>query len=138
MNTPSPLRALCLRHLEALRDSTDNFRMAAVSSTDGFPIAVLNANPADTSSKTTAMAAALDGLSKTIAREFGLGQLEGTVLECEFGLFLCRQIHGPKRNLVLFLVMDEQVTYGHALWAVKNTARQMAATLQELVENPTA
>lgn len=133
VTTPSPLRGVCLKHLETLKNSLDHFRMAAVSSVDGFPIALVGVEP-QTGRKATAMAAALDGLSKTIAKELQLGNIEGTVLECELGLVLCRQVYGPKRNLVLLMVVGEQVTYGQALWAIKNTAREMTASLQEHVE----
>ncbi|GGK01200.1 roadblock/LC7 domain-containing protein [Pseudomonas matsuisoli] len=135
MNAPtisSPLRTMCLGHLETLQ-KVDHFRMAAVCSTDGFPIATLGADPQQ-SRRTTAMAAALDGLSKSITQELSLGTLEGTVLECELGLVLCRQVHASNRNLVLLMVLSEQATYGQALWAIKNTAREMAASLQQLVE----
>lgn len=128
----SPLRTLCLGHLESLRQ-IDHFQMAAVCSTDGFPIATLGVEPSQ-GRKMTAMAAALDGLSKSLAQELSLGKLEGTALECEFGLVLCRQVHASKRNLVLLLVMSEQATYGHALWAIRNTAQEMGASLQQLVE----
>jgi predicted regulator of Ras-like GTPase activity (Roadblock/LC7/MglB family) len=81
----------------------------------------------------TAMAAALDGLSKSLTHELSLGRLEGTVLECELGMVLCQQVHASNRNLVLLMVMSEQATYGHALWTIKNTAREMASSLQHLV-----
>lgn len=129
----STLRSICLQHLHELKDATEHLVMAAVSSSDGFPIALLGAEP-QLGRKATAMAAALDGLSKSIAREFALGGLEGTVLECEQGLVLCRQVHTPKRNLVLLVVMSQDVTYGHALWAIKNAARAMATSLQASID----
>ncbi|OLU24957.1 hypothetical protein BVH03_18745 [Pseudomonas sp. PA15(2017)] len=127
------LRSLCVQHLQELKDGTEHLVMAAVSSSDGFPIALLDAEP-QLGRKATAMAAALDGLSKSIAREFALGGIEGTVLECEFGLVLCRQVHTPKRNLVLIIIMSKDVTYGHALWAIKNAARALATSLQASIE----
>lgn len=136
MNAPtasSSLREFCLQHLEALKSSISHFRMAVVSSVDGFPIALLGVEP-QTGRKTTAMSAALDGLSKTIAKELQLGNIEGAVLECELGLVLCRQVYGPKRNLVLLMVVSEQATYGQALWAVKNAAKEMTVSLHEQVE----
>lgn len=137
LKTQSPLRALCVSHLQRLKDSVEHVRMAAVCSTDGFPIALLGVEP-QPGRKLTAMAAALDGLSKSMGSELEMGLLEGTVLESEFGLVLCRQVHSPRRNLVLLLVMAEQGTYGHALWAIKNAAKEMGAALQELVELETA
>ncbi|UCJ17097.1 roadblock/LC7 domain-containing protein [Pseudomonas sp. MM211] len=131
-DTPT-LRSLCLQHLQELKEGTEHLVMAAVSSADGFPIALLGAEP-QLGRKATAMAAALDGLSKSIAKEFALGGLEGTVLECDSGLVLCRQVHTPKRNLVLLMVMSKDVTYGHALWAIKNAARAMATSLQASIE----
>ena len=130
--TPT-LRSLCLQHLQQLKDGTQHLIMAAVSSADGFPIALLDTEP-QPGRKATAMAAALDGLSKSIAREFALGCIEGTVLECELGLVLCRQVQTPKRNLVLLMIMSNDVTYGHALWAIKNAARAMATSLQASIE----
>lgn len=129
----STLRSLCLQHLQDLKDGTEHLVMAAVSSSDGFPIALLDAEP-QLGRKATAMAAALGGLSKSIAREFALGEIEGTALECEFGLVLCRQVHTPKRNLVLLMIMSKDLTYGHALWAIKNAARALAASLQASIE----
>lgn len=129
----SPLRNLCLQHLRQLKQTNEHLRLAVVSTTDGFPVAIADVDP-QAGRKATAMAAALDGLSKSIVKEFGMGALEGTVLECEFGLVFCRRINGPKYNLVLLAVMNDQVTYGHALWAIKNTAKEMAASLHGLVE----
>lgn len=129
----STLRSLCLQHLQALKDSTEHLVMAAVSSADGFPIALLDADPL-LGRKATAMAAALDGLAKSIAQVFAVGSLEGSVLECESGMVLCRQVHASRRNLVLFIVMSRDATYGHALWAIKQAARGMAASLQASIE----
>jgi predicted regulator of Ras-like GTPase activity (Roadblock/LC7/MglB family) len=129
----SPLRNLCLQHLQQLKHTSEHLQLAVVSTTDGFPVAVAHVDP-QAGRKATAMAAALDGLSKSIVKEFGLGALEGTVLECEMGLVFCRRVHGPKYNLVLLAVMSDQITYGHALWAIKNTAKDMAASLHGLVE----
>jgi predicted regulator of Ras-like GTPase activity (Roadblock/LC7/MglB family) len=129
----SPLRLLCTRHLQLLKQTADNLKLAVVSSTDGFPIALIDVE-LQPGRKATAMAAALDGLSKSIVKEFGLGALEGTVLETEQGLVLCRRVHGPKYNLVLLAVMGKDTTYGHALWAIKNAAKELTASLQELTE----
>ncbi|WP_437880133.1 roadblock/LC7 domain-containing protein [Pseudomonas sp. LRF_L74] len=139
MSTPtSPLRSICLQHLDGLKHTFGELlRMAVVSSTDGFPIAMLDIE-ASAGRKATAMAAALDGLCKTIVKEFALGALEGTVLECEQGLVLCRQVRGPNRNLVLLLVLGEGASYGHALWAVKNAVQEIGASLQDLLDTNTS
>ena len=128
--TTSPLRNTCMQHLIKLSESLEGMRMAVVSSTDGFPIAMLDVDPAG-GRKASAMAAALDGLCKSIVKEFALGTLEGTVLECEQELVLCRQLRGSKRNLVLLVVVGEGVSYGHALWAIKNTAQEITLSLQK-------
>lgn len=132
-STPPRLRTLCLQHLETLRETLTAFRLGAVCSADGFPLAVLGADPT-TGRKTTAMAAALDGLGKTIARELHLGGVEGLVLECDAGLVLCRQVPLSRRNLVLLMVLAEQAAYGQALWAIKNAARDLSASLHEQIE----
>lgn len=126
----SPLRDMCIQHLKNLGEALEGVRMAVVSSTDGFPIATLNIDLAS-GRKASAMAAALDGLCKTIVKEFDLGTLEGTVLEYEQGLTLCRQLRSQKLNLVLLVVVCESVTYGHALWAIKNAAHGITLSLEE-------
>ena len=129
----SPLRSLCLEHLERLKQSIGDLRLAVVSSTDGFPIATLGVEAAS-GRKATAMAAALDGLSKSIAKEFAMGGLEGVVMECELGLVLCRQVHGINRNLVLLLILGREVNYGQALWSIKQAAQDIGNSLQGLME----
>lgn len=124
----SPLQALCLEHLEQLKATTKHLRLAVVALADGFPLAQIDTE-ASTGRKAAAMASALGGLASSVVKEFSLGLLEGTILECDQGLVFCRQIKGPKRSFILFMIMDDKATYGHALWAIKNAAKNISEAL---------
>lgn len=131
MSPTSPLRSICIKHLKSLSETLNGVRMAVISSTDGFPIAMLDIDLA-TGRKAAAMSAALDGLCKTIVAEFSLGTLEGTVLEYKEGLALCRQVRSEKLNLVLLVIVDDHVTYGHALWRIKSVAHDVSLSIERL------
>jgi predicted regulator of Ras-like GTPase activity (Roadblock/LC7/MglB family) len=131
---PSGLKELCQQHLLQLQETLSGMRVAVVSTADGFPIAMVETTPQG-ARRATAMAAALNGLSQTLTKELATGQLEGTVLECQQGLILCRHVAMPKRALVILMVVDAGATYGHALWAIKQAAKDLSTALHAWVES---
>lgn len=137
MQTPSPLQLICLEHLDRLKMSTEHLRLAVIASVDGFPIAqIINPDPL-AGRKAAAMASALGGLASSVVSEFALGALEGVVLECDQGLVLCRQIPRAKKNLILMIIFDDEVTYGHALWAIKRSVKSISVSLSNLSDTNT-
>ena len=118
------LQSICQKHLEELSESSDFFMFAILASEDGFPIAQVNIEQ-NANRKAAAMASTLSGLAASIVKEFKLGALEGTILECEFGLVLCRNVYRGQKTFVLLSVVNEKATIGQALWSIKNTAKQI-------------
>lgn len=124
------LQAICQQHLEELKESADYLDFAILASEDGFPIAQVSIDQIQ-SRKAAAMASTLSGLAGSIVREFNLNSLEGTILECEMGLVLCRNVQRGNKVFVLFAVVDNKVTLGQALWSIKNTAKKISDSMSD-------
>lgn len=122
------LQSICQQHLDDLAHLSDFFIFALLASEDGFPIAQVNIDQ-NKSRKAAAMASTLSGLAKTIVKEFELSGLEGTILECEFGFVLCRNIYRGHKTFVLLSVVNEKATIGQALWSIKNIAKKITDSI---------
>lgn len=118
------LQSICQKHLEELSKTSDFFIFALLASEDGFPIAQVNIEQ-NSNRKVAAMASTLSGLAKSIVKEFKLGKTEGTIIECSFGLVLCRNVYRGQKTFVLLSVVNEKATIGQALWSIKNTAKKI-------------
>lgn len=121
---------LCSGALERLKLAAVDFHMGAIALADGFPLVNVSCD-AVVGRRATAMSAALYGLSASIAKEFKLKAVTSVMLECEFGVVICRQIPGPKRNYILFTVFNQDTNCGIAMWYVKNTAKAISKELFE-------
>lgn len=124
-------KTTCAESLDKLNAILVGFQLGVVCTSDGLPVASLYAEGRQ-EHRAAAMAAALSGLSVSIAKEFDKGVLDGTVLECYDGLIFCRQLANTRYPLVLLVIVGEGAVYGHALWAIKNVARELAQALQAL------
>lgn len=129
------LKTLCERQLAELVATAQDVRVAIVASSDGFPLASHNLEPQE-SRRITAMGAALAALSQRIVQELALSALEGTVIETAQGLVLCRQIPNSITPMVLVVVTGEEANYGYAQWAVKQAAKRLIDSLNELGSRP--
>jgi predicted regulator of Ras-like GTPase activity (Roadblock/LC7/MglB family) len=122
------LRPQCVATLTELRGNLRGLRTAVVSSADGLVIGAVEESPG-IARRVAAMAAALGGLSQSVARELNSGALHGTVIECSEGIVFCRMVGGAGMQLALLALVSSSENYGLALWAVKGAASRLEAEL---------
>jgi predicted regulator of Ras-like GTPase activity (Roadblock/LC7/MglB family) len=132
MNTYTEIvRQSCHTHLKDLAGRLPEAKWAVLATADGHVVASTSKLAANTQ-KESAMASALNGLSLSIARELALGSMESVVVEGSQGSVFCLHVPSEDKEFVLFSLVSAKASYGQALWAVKTTARQLAAALTDL------
>lgn len=129
------LRPACAKVLVDLDAMLKGLQTAVVSTADGLVVAT-HEQDAGAGRRTAAMAAALSGLSQSVARELKSGQLQGTVIECSEGIVFCRAVAGASTQLALLVLVSADENYGMALWAVKHGAASLKALLDASPSSP--
>jgi len=125
------LRPGCSQVLADLDSKLKGLQTAVVSTADGLVVAS-HEQDSGAARRVAAMAAALSGLSQSVARELKSGMLQGTVIECDDGIVFCRTIVGRAMQFALLVQVSADENYGMALWAVKQGAASLQGQLDAL------
>lgn len=117
-------REQCVEIIAKLVSSHEELLGALISSADGFEIAAVlpeTHSPA----KLAAMTSSLVALGEAVSDEAGVGGCVNVVIESQAGRLLLMDIPGDSKSL-LTVVSDNSTTLGHALWAVRECALELA------------
>lgn len=123
-------RAMCLKHLDALLDTTPEIAGALVSSVDGFELAARlkpNLSPATLSAMTSSQLA----LGEAICGETGMGACLNIVIESEHGRVLMMDIPNRRSKILLTVLCGDGVSLGSVLWPVRRCAEEIGKRIDE-------
>ncbi|WP_028313033.1 roadblock/LC7 domain-containing protein [Derxia gummosa] len=122
------LGVLFNRQLRTLPESLDISAHIVIATGDGLPLAWVGGDY-ERARRQSALASAFSGLVQTMVRETVGGSHEGVVIESQNGVVVVRSLDAAARDLVLFIVFEQGVNQGQALWF----ARRLGESLVESV-----
>ena len=141
VNNPAPaslqavgeqkVRPLCQKMLAEFCELTPGVQQAVLSSSDGFPLALVGLEALE-GRRLTAMSATLGSLSRRIVEELKLAEAEATTIETATGLVFCRQIPNALTPMVLLAVTDGSMNAGFLNRAVRKAAVEFTESLNAL------
>ncbi|GAB3041004.1 MULTISPECIES: roadblock/LC7 domain-containing protein [Oleiagrimonas] len=116
------------KHLDTLASGLVGIRAAVVASVDGFAIAHSSTSQVS-EEKLAAMTSSMLALASAIGRELALGELQALMLDAENGKVLMLAISSAREPLLLMVACSQKSVMGKVLWAARECAREIAATL---------
>ncbi|KGI77490.1 roadblock/LC7 domain-containing protein [Oleiagrimonas soli] len=115
-------------HLDALGKDLVGIRSAVVASVDGFAIAHASVSQVS-EEKLAAMTSSMLALASAIGRELAMGRLQTLMLDADIGKVLMLTIDTPREPLLLMVACSQKSVMGKVLWAARECAKEISATL---------
>jgi predicted regulator of Ras-like GTPase activity (Roadblock/LC7/MglB family) len=125
---PALVRTAAL-HLEAFASANAGVRLAMLTSSDGFEVAV---HPADsaTTTRIAAISSSIQALSEALASEAGLSGSRSLIVETDTGTVLVLGLADSSLRMSLAVVATGSELLGKLLWASRNLCTELASSLR--------
>lgn len=128
-STNRVVTAICQKYLDELRVNTPEILSAAVTTGDGFSVAISTSTDVS-ADKLAAMTSSMHALGEAVVNEAKLRKCQNIVIEAESGKVLLFEIPNVEQGLVLNIIASNQAILGHLLWASKNCCGSISQKLQ--------
>ncbi len=119
--------AVCQEYLDKLHADNKGILAALIASADGFNLAAIRS--AIEEERLAAMTSSMHALGAEIVNAANLKKCHDVVIEAAEGKVLMLNIPNSEDGLIMTVVANDAMVFGHLLWACRQAATQISEKL---------